>query len=886
MTKRQITLKEQLWRLEEVEAIARGYIMAEIDPPFCEVRHINNDIGNGVFATQDLSEGDFVLEYHGDLISMKEAKVRNEKYETDKEGSFIVYFQDKKGTRLCVDATHSKKMGRFVNDGWKKHEKNCFLRIVQCENKSYICLFANRDIKMGEEFRFDYGVPNLPWRKKKKGRLGTECGICPGCVRTEDCSKCRTCKNMKKFGGPGTMKQKCMLKQCNKIMGASSGQGLTPQNKVISNQKLPTSVKGKEEKAVNSSTQPVTKSKRTDHECDDFVLQQKKTGSQGNKKRKNRPVSLPRIKLSRPKTSKKCLKYYAVPSRKTRQSSRNQSSRNQGTVSPKDSGTLNLIRRNTRSKVYDFDSFDEILPLKSGSQEVRKQTDSEELTPAPGRSRYTDKEHSSAPRQSSRKDREHMSAPGQSSRKDREHTSAPGQGSCKDNKLTSAPGKSSSKDKQHTSAPGQCSCNDKDTAWFETTELTEEPGQNTEEESQNVSSQNDMTYLTQRKYSSSIRRANLDGIIAKLRSKSDSYVKELSSDDAFLQDKHVSKKRRCRSNIFEKEDIAPGELLPKRKSSEVQENQQVMEESMACGGHLSERKKSEVQEIETQCKRKGSSNETVPPEADNVSAIETRSAPLDISVISHVPAESCMFPFFEDRTQETTITEPDADLNGADANSSDATRCSLVQCFHQHLSDMVAFLEKRAAQQVEVGPCSQRKLVKRLTRKKARIEDLLIKVSEKNDTSGPSMFPRRRKLEGQGASRMLQRLYNTLMIQTAECVQERLDETSFELQVTFKQDEELNQGQEQMVVPNEELECGEPSDDKPETWKDISVVVKYTAETQCGKEEDDFKVKEQISSMVHFLDSRISQLQEEPSDVHRILRKTIKKIKKKMLILS
>ncbi|XP_046563531.1 uncharacterized protein LOC124272407 [Haliotis rubra] len=637
--------------------------MAEIDPPFCEVKHVNSKIGDGVFATQDLSEGDFVLEYHGELISMKEANVRNEKYEKDKEGSFLVYFQDKKGTRLCVDATHSKAVGRFVNDGWKKHEKNCFLRIVQCENKSYICLFANRDIKRGEEFRFDYGVPKLPWRKKRRGKRRGKCGICPGCVRIDDCRMCRTCKNMKRFGGPGTMKKKCMLKLCHKMMDASPGQSFTPQNMVTSSQKLPTTVKKTDEKAVNPSTQPVTKSKRTDHEYDDFVSQQRKTASQDNRKRKSCPVSLPRIKLSRPKTSKKCLKYSAVPSRKTR----GVGNRNQSTISPKDSGTSNLISKNTRSKVYDFDNFDEIQPLESGSQEVRKQTHSEEHTSAPGQSRRKDKEHTSTPGQSRRKDIEHTSTPGQSRRKDIEHTSTPGQSRRKDKEHTSTPGQSSCKDiehvsapgqgrrkdiehtstpgqsrrkdkehtsapgqsrrkdkdhmsapgqsrrkdkehtstpwrirykdKEHMSAPGQSSCKDKDTAWFEGTELAEEAEQNTEEESQNVSSQNDMTYLTQRKYSSTTRRAKLDGIIAKLRSKSDSFMAELSSDDVFLKDKNISKKRRCRSDIFEKEDRPSGGLLSKRESSEVQDNKPIMEkENVPCGRRLSKRKSSEVSE--------------------------------------------------------------------------------------------------------------------------------------------------------------------------------------------------------------------------------------------------------------------------------------------------
>uniref|UniRef100_A0A8W8LJI4 SET domain-containing protein n=2 Tax=Magallana gigas TaxID=29159 RepID=A0A8W8LJI4_MAGGI len=28
-----------------------------------------------------------------------------------------------------------------------------------------LCLFANRDIKAGEELRYDYGEANLPWRQ-------------------------------------------------------------------------------------------------------------------------------------------------------------------------------------------------------------------------------------------------------------------------------------------------------------------------------------------------------------------------------------------------------------------------------------------------------------------------------------------------------------------------------------------------------------------------------------------------------------------------------------------------------------------------------------------------------------------------------------------------
>lgn len=33
--------------------------------------------------------------------------------------------------------------------------------------ETYLALFALRDIKIGEELRYDYGVKDLPWRKLK-----------------------------------------------------------------------------------------------------------------------------------------------------------------------------------------------------------------------------------------------------------------------------------------------------------------------------------------------------------------------------------------------------------------------------------------------------------------------------------------------------------------------------------------------------------------------------------------------------------------------------------------------------------------------------------------------------------------------------------------------
>uniref|UniRef100_A0A8C9X5Z9 CXXC-type zinc finger protein 1 n=1 Tax=Sander lucioperca TaxID=283035 RepID=A0A8C9X5Z9_SANLU len=46
---------------------------------------------------------------------------------------------------------------------------------------------------------------------KRSARM---CGECDACLRTEDCAQCDFCKDMKKFGGPNKIRQKCRMRQC------------------------------------------------------------------------------------------------------------------------------------------------------------------------------------------------------------------------------------------------------------------------------------------------------------------------------------------------------------------------------------------------------------------------------------------------------------------------------------------------------------------------------------------------------------------------------------------------------------------------------------------------------------------------------------------------
>ena len=47
-------------------------------------------------------------------------------------------------------------------------------------------------------------------------RRRTRCRQCESCKR-EDCGECRTCKDMRKFGGAGKMKQACLMRACDNV---------------------------------------------------------------------------------------------------------------------------------------------------------------------------------------------------------------------------------------------------------------------------------------------------------------------------------------------------------------------------------------------------------------------------------------------------------------------------------------------------------------------------------------------------------------------------------------------------------------------------------------------------------------------------------------------
>ncbi|XP_012725093.1 N-lysine methyltransferase KMT5A-A [Fundulus heteroclitus] len=133
-----------------------------------EVQHIEGK-GRAVFATRCFQKGDYIVEYHGDLLQITDAKKREAEYaQNPATGCYMYYFQYLCKT-YCVDATkETGRMGRLIN-----HSKNgnCQTKLHDINGVPHLILVASRDIDKGEEFLYDYGdrskasIAAHPWLK-------------------------------------------------------------------------------------------------------------------------------------------------------------------------------------------------------------------------------------------------------------------------------------------------------------------------------------------------------------------------------------------------------------------------------------------------------------------------------------------------------------------------------------------------------------------------------------------------------------------------------------------------------------------------------------------------------------------------------------------------
>lgn len=117
-----------------------------------EVRD-SNIHGYGLFATEEISAGDPVIEYIGELVRENIGDEREEIYSKEQGGDGSCYMF-RLNEELIVDATRKGSMSRFINHSC---EPNCICRIVTCDKGlKHIVVFAKDNIKRGDEITYDY----------------------------------------------------------------------------------------------------------------------------------------------------------------------------------------------------------------------------------------------------------------------------------------------------------------------------------------------------------------------------------------------------------------------------------------------------------------------------------------------------------------------------------------------------------------------------------------------------------------------------------------------------------------------------------------------------------------------------------------------------------
>ncbi|KAK7922009.1 hypothetical protein WMY93_008911 [Mugilogobius chulae] len=121
--------------------------------------------GRGIFTSADFKQGDFVVEYRGELIDAAEAEHRRNLYH-NACSVFMFDFIWKRKT-WCIDgALEDGSFGRLVND--EHRTPNCKMKLIEAEGKPHLCLFALKEILAGTEITYDYGGKEWPWRKELK----------------------------------------------------------------------------------------------------------------------------------------------------------------------------------------------------------------------------------------------------------------------------------------------------------------------------------------------------------------------------------------------------------------------------------------------------------------------------------------------------------------------------------------------------------------------------------------------------------------------------------------------------------------------------------------------------------------------------------------------
>lgn len=122
--------------------------------------------GRGVYATQDIAEGEVIIEYVGEIITWDEALSRHPHDPNDPNHTFYFHVDEER----VIDALYGGNSSRWINHSC---DPNC----EADEEGGRVFIKALRNIASGEELNYDYGlIIDAPYTKKLKAEYPCWCG--------------------------------------------------------------------------------------------------------------------------------------------------------------------------------------------------------------------------------------------------------------------------------------------------------------------------------------------------------------------------------------------------------------------------------------------------------------------------------------------------------------------------------------------------------------------------------------------------------------------------------------------------------------------------------------------------------------------------------------
>ena len=119
--------------------------------------------GWGLRAAGDINEGDFVVEYVGEVLDTKMCHERLQRAHENQTQHFYMLTLDSKNG-LVIDAKEKSNHARFINHSC---DPNCETQKWTVGHESRVGIFTKNSIKAGTELTFDYQLDSLDNGKKE-----------------------------------------------------------------------------------------------------------------------------------------------------------------------------------------------------------------------------------------------------------------------------------------------------------------------------------------------------------------------------------------------------------------------------------------------------------------------------------------------------------------------------------------------------------------------------------------------------------------------------------------------------------------------------------------------------------------------------------------------